>query len=113
MRRRTAFSLFSGAGGLDLGVEGAGYRVLYAVENDPEAVETLNRNRRTFFKGLRNVEPLDITTLDPRAIMRDIGLASGELDLLVGGPPCVACSKSGLHLAYTRRRRDPRARLLD
>ena len=36
-RSLTAFSLFAGAGGLDLGVEQAGYKVIYAVENDPQA----------------------------------------------------------------------------
>jgi DNA (cytosine-5)-methyltransferase 1 len=112
-RHLTAFSLFAGAGGLDLGVERAGYEVVYAVENDPQAVATINRNRARFFPGLAEVAPLDITQLDPAAIMREIGLRRGEIDLLVGGPPCVAFSKSGFHLAYKREGRDPRARLLD
>ncbi|HEV3166807.1 MAG TPA: DNA cytosine methyltransferase [Isosphaeraceae bacterium] len=108
-----AVSLFAGAGGLDLGVEAAGYRVVYAVENDPNAVATLNRNRATFFRDLQEVEPLDITVLDADAVRRGLGLARGELDLLVGGPPCVAFSKSGFHLEYKREGRDPRANLLD
>jgi DNA (cytosine-5)-methyltransferase 1 len=37
----------------------------------------------------------------------------GEIDLLIGGPPCVAFSKSGFHLEYKREGRDPRASLLD
>ncbi len=36
-----------------------------------------------------------------------------EVDLLVGGPPCVAFSKSGFHLEYKRLGQDPRANLLD
>jgi DNA (cytosine-5)-methyltransferase 1 len=96
-----------------LGVEQVGYQVLYAVENDPKAVETLNLNRKTFFRALPNVEPLDITKLDPKRIMRKVGLGKGETDLLVGGPPCVAFSKSGFHLEYKREGRDPRAQLLD
>ena len=47
--RPTAVSLFSGAGGLDLGVEAAGYRVVYAMENDVTAIATLNRNRAIWF----------------------------------------------------------------
>jgi DNA (cytosine-5)-methyltransferase 1 len=109
----TAFSLFAGAGGLDLGVEEAGYRVLYAVENDPVAVETLNRNRRRFFPSLPETRPLDITTLDPQGLMKEVGARKGDIDLLVGGPPCVAFSKSGFHLEYKRAGRDPKANLLD
>jgi DNA (cytosine-5)-methyltransferase 1 len=108
-----AVALFAGAGGLDLGVEQAGYSVVFAVEKDPVAVETLNRNRPRFFPGLPEVRPLDITTLDPDDVMREIGVKPGELDLLVGGPPCVAFSKSGFHLEYKRAGKDPRASLLD
>ena len=108
----TAFSLFSGAGGLDIGVENAGFDVIFAVENEVRAVETLNLNRARYFPKIATVEPLDITTLEPRRVMRRIGLRKGELDLLVGGPPCVAFSKSGFHLDYKREGRDPKALLL-
>ena len=43
-----AADLFSGAGGLSLGLEAAGYRVVLAVDRDPEAVET----HRHHFGGL-------------------------------------------------------------
>jgi len=56
---------------------------------------------------------LDITKLDPVDVMRELKVRPGELDLLVGGPPCVAFSKSGFHLDYKREGRDPRASLLD
>jgi DNA (cytosine-5)-methyltransferase 1 len=109
-----AISLFSGAGGLDLGVEAAAYRVVAAVEYDERALVTLNANRTRFFPGLRDeVEPLDITKLDPKSVMKAAGLRRGEVDLLVGGPPCVAFSKSGFHLEYKREGKDPRANLLD
>src|SRR5215813_318617 len=45
--------------------------------------------------------------------MREIGIAKGEINLLIGGPPCVAFSKSGFHLEYKRKGEDPRASLLD
>lgn len=107
-----AFSLFTGAGGLDLGVESAGYDVVFAIENDPIAVETLNLNQQSFFPSLPEVDPLDITQLDPKTVMEEAGIGEGEIDLLVGGPPCVAFSKSGFHLDYKREGRDPRAGLL-
>jgi DNA (cytosine-5)-methyltransferase 1 len=105
-------SLFTGAGGLDLGVEKAGYSVVFAVEMDPTAVETLNKNRPRFFRALPEVTPLDITKLKPEAVMERLAVQPGEIDLLVGGPPCVAFSKSGFHLEYKREGRDPRAGLL-
>lgn len=112
-RSLTAFSLFAGAGGLDLGVEQAGYKVICAVENDPKAVDTLNQNRARYFPDLPKTQPLDITQLEPKVVMRKIGLKKGEVDLLVGGPPCVAFSKSGFHLEYKREGRDPKASLLE
>lgn len=98
---------------MDLGVESAGYQVLAAIENDPVAVETLNVNRSRYFTCLPRVVPTDITTADPAKMLRELGLAVGELDLLVGGPPCVAFSKSGFHLEYKRQGQDPKAGLLD
>jgi DNA (cytosine-5)-methyltransferase 1 len=108
----TAFSLFTGAGGLDIGVENAGFKVIFAIENDVRAVETLNLNRPRYFHALAPTEPLDITSIEPRKLLRKVGLRKGELDLLVGGPPCVAFSKSGFHLDYKREGRDERASLL-
>jgi len=113
VRRLRAFSLFSGAGGLDLGVETAAYRVEFAIENDPVAVATLNLNREQYFPRLPEVSALDITKLEPRLLMQSLRLEPGEIDLLVGGPPCVAFSKSGFHLEYKREGRDERAYLLD
>lgn len=111
-RRPIAISLFSGAGGLDLGVEAAGYNVVYGIEWDRTAVATLNLNRSAFFASLPLVKPTDITQLSPTAVLSELGVGEGEVDLLVGGPPCVAFSKSGFHLDYKREGRDPRANLL-
>lgn len=107
-----AFSIFTGAGGLDLGLERAGFRAAFAVENDPVAVATLNLNRRRFFPHLEEVEPLDITELDAGQTTRRLGLSKGDIALLAGGPPCVAFSKSGFHLEYKRAGRDARANLV-
>jgi len=108
-----AVGLFAGAGGLDLGLEQAGYSLTFAVEMDPTAIATLNRNRKRFFPRLGQVHPLDITRLDPSEILREIAVGPGDIDLLAGGPPCVAFSKSGFHLEYKRAGLDPRASLLD
>jgi DNA (cytosine-5)-methyltransferase 1 len=78
----------------------------------PAAVETPNRNSSRYFLRLPEVRSLDITALDPSEVMDEAGVHAGEVDLLVGGPPCVAFSKSGFHLEYKREGRDPRAGLL-
>jgi len=110
--RPLALSLFTGAGGLDLGVESAGYRVVHAIENDAVAVETLNLNRRRYFPSLPEVQAQDITGLDPEFVMDRLRVKRGDIALLVGGPPCVAFSKSGFHLDYKRQGLDRRADLL-
>ncbi|MCY4037694.1 MAG: DNA cytosine methyltransferase, partial [bacterium] len=48
-----AISLFSGAGGLDLGVEQAGFRTAVAVEWDDDAADTMEKTSSAFFPNLR------------------------------------------------------------
>jgi DNA (cytosine-5)-methyltransferase 1 len=103
-----AISLFSGAGGLDLGVERAGYRVLAALEYDADAAATLRAN----FPHADVLER-DIRAVATRELLKAAGLRAGEADLLVGGPPCTPFSKSGNWLEYKRTGKDADADLLD
>ncbi len=103
-----AISLFSGAGGLDLGVERAGYRITVSVDHDRDSCETVRAN----FPGAAVLEG-DIRRLTTKEILAAGGLAAGEADLLVGGPPCTPFSKSGYWLEYKRAGQDPEASLLD
>ncbi|MBK36222.1 MAG: DNA cytosine methyltransferase [Gemmatimonadetes bacterium] len=107
-----SIDLFAGAGGLALGVEAAGFATQGVVENNETAVETLNVNRAQWFGKLPEVVPTDITKVDPIEWANEHGLLTGGIDLLVGGPPCVAFSKSGFHLEYKRLGLDPNADLL-
>ena len=117
----SAISLFSGAGGLDLGVEAAGFRTCVAVEWDHDAADTMEKNASVHFPGLREVMRADLYPLatgkgrgvTTNEILRSGGLRRGERpDLLVGGPPCVAFSKSGFWLDWKREGIDPAASLL-
>jgi len=107
-------SLFSGAGGLDLGCEVAGFRTLAAVESEEIAQESLATNRAGYFPDLREGAIFsDIVTLDFEELLGAAGLMTGEASLLHGGPPCTPFSKSGYWLAYKRAGEDPKASLLD
>src|SRR5579864_1404313 len=107
---RVAISLFSGAGGLDLGVEAAGYRVAAAVEHDPDAALTMEKN---FHHLVLPVIRKDILQTPTDEILEKARLRAGQRpDLLVGGPPCTPFSKSGFWLEWKRAGLDPSASLL-
>lgn len=97
-RRLKAISVFSGAMGLDIGLEETGaFETLATIEVSPVFCETIRRNRdagRTARRRLRIYEG-DIRGIDPSDVMKDLGIEPGELDLLVGGPPCQSFSTSG------------------
>ena len=106
-------SLFSGAGGLDLGLEMAGWRTAYASDNDPYAVATLKANAgrliakgRKVFEGTY-IEQADVRTLDAKSLLNKASLAKGDFELLAGGPPCQSWSSAGHQLGFA----DPRGRL--
>lgn len=114
MSRMTAISLFSGAGGLDLGAEAAGFRTCVAVESDAVARSTMLANRDTHFPSMSEDRLLeDVRAVEPEALLELAEADAGDVALLVGGPPCTPFSKSGYWLEYKRAGNDARASLLD
>lgn len=107
MAKPRVISLFSGAGGLDYGLEAAGFETAVAVEMDHTACETLRANRswRVIEKDLLQVSSDELL---------DVGdLKQGEAALLVGGPPCQPFSKAGYWMrGDALRLEDPRSNTL-
>jgi len=93
-RKLTALSLFSGGGGMDLGVTEAGFDILASVEIDPFCCETLRTNIGMAERRSRIIES-DIRLINPQELLESMELTTGELDLLFGGPPCQAFSQIG------------------
>lgn len=102
-------SLFTGAGGLDIGLEAAGFRPVLCIEVDADSRATLKQNRPAW----RLADPGDIHALEPDEILRQAGIKPRELRLLAGGPPCQPFSKSAYWANGSgSRMQDPRAQTL-
>ena len=80
-----AVSLFSGAGGMDIGVDRAGFHTVCAVEIDRHCVDTLAANQSA--DKPKEIVHADIREVNPAALMRKLGLRAGEVSLLCGSPP--------------------------
>ena len=94
MNKLTSIDLFSGCGGLSLGLERAGIHSVLAVDNWADALETLQHNlpaTRTLLADMSQ-EGADLACT-----------AAGKTDLVVGGPPCQGFSISGKRDPYDLR----------
>jgi len=102
MRRPIAVDLFSGAGGLSLGFEQAGFDVVASVEIDPihAAIHKFNFPKCTVF-------PKTITRLSGEEIRKQTGIGSLTVDVVAGGAPC-----QGFSLIGQRALDDPRNSLV-
>ncbi|WP_425666331.1 DNA cytosine methyltransferase [Vibrio tubiashii] len=112
-KKATYIDLFSGCGGLSLGLGNAGWHGLFAVEKDSMAFSTFKHNlidgehahfdwpewlpkRATTIQNLLEQYPEQLSAL------------KGKVDLIAGGPPC-----QGFSLAGRRNAKDPRNKLSD
>ena len=91
---RKAISLFSGAGGMDIGVRNAGFDILAAIEFDKHCCATLAANANRQGHSVK-IMRADIRTVAPNNLLNDLSLKRGEVDLLFGGPPCQSFSLAG------------------
>ncbi len=108
MDKLTCIDLFAGAGGLSEGFKMAGFNILAANDFDEFCSKTyiLNHPETVFIEG-------PIQQISPQDILDKVQLKAGELDCLIGGPPCQAFSvynhqrgmhdeRSGLFREYLR-----------
>ena len=114
LKMRKFVSLFSGAGGLDLGLEQAGWDCLFATDVDKASIATLEANRgyplengKKAFHG-SIIEEADVRLLSGAEILAKVGARKGDVPLLAGGPPCQSWSSGGLQRGFD----DPRGKLV-
>lgn len=101
-------SLFSGCGGLDFGIEAAGWEIQYRNDFDKHSCETLRLNCGG------SVQYAPIEEIDSSEIRSHVGHGKNAVDLVIGGPPCQPFSKSAYwSRGDTLRLNDPRANTLD
>lgn len=93
-----AISFFSGAMGLDLGFEKAGIEIALACEVDKHCRQTILANRPDI--GLIG----DITSYSASDILDYAGISAGEVDIMLGGPPCQAFSTAGSRKGFNDKR---------
>ena len=84
-------SLFSGAGGLDIGFELAGFETVVAVELDSSCCDTLRTNRPNIC-----VLNKSVTDVSGDELLALAHLKKGDPALVIGGPPCQSFSLAGL-----------------
>lgn len=97
---RDVISLFSGAMGLDIGLQEAGLNVVIGQDFDAACVETMKANGHRVLGG-------DICKIQPQELLDLTGLHVGEPFMICGGPPCQPFSTAGKRLGIN----DPRGSL--
>jgi DNA (cytosine-5)-methyltransferase 1 len=103
-------SLFTGAGGLDIGLERAGFVHRLCVEIDADARRTIQMNRPAWPLSTCN----DVLQLAKSQLLQQARLRTRELTLLAGGPPCAPFSKAAYWATgSTARLNDSRAKTLE
>lgn len=89
MTAYNTISLFSGAMGLDLDIEKAGFKIRVCVEKDKWAAQTIRANTSI------PVIERDINDVPTDEILAAAGIGRQDVTLVIGGPPCQAFSTAG------------------
>ena len=112
MKKLTYIDLFSGCGGLALGLHNAGWKGLFAVEKSADAFETLKYNQIDKNQNFNWPNWLEKKNHDINAIIENyeenLIALRGAIKLIAGGPPC-----QGFSMAGRRKEKDDRNKLID
>ncbi len=110
MNKHYAISLFSGAGGLDLGIEAAGFTTRLCTDIDDHSCQTLELNKagNHGFLEEATIAQRNIKEYSTDEILKDARLSKKQVDLVYGGPPCQAFSVFGKRQGTN----DPRGTLI-
>lgn len=102
-----AVSLFSGAGGLDIGATMAGVRVVSNLDFDGDSIRTLMAN--SCFSDSQ-IHHADIAQFDTKIFKKRLSLERRARIIVIGGPPCQPFSKNGYWVKNENRlaMKDPR-----
>ncbi len=92
--------LFSGAGGLSFGFQKAGFEISVAIDNDPNLIVTHQKN----FPDAAGVTQ-NLFAFGPESFSKAFGFGKGDLEGIIGGPPCQGFSLAGPRNFYDERNR--------
>ena len=97
LKNNKVISLFTGSGGLDIGLDQAGFETAVCVEIDSDCRETLRFNRPDWkiFENGNNRAPGDIRKISPEELLKFANLKKGEVAIVAGGAPCQPFSNIG------------------
>ena len=84
----SSISLFSGAGGMDVGFARAGFQSKVVCEVDKDACGTLSANLSLIGHKSNIINPSDILSIDYKTLPKDV-------NVIFGGPPCQGFSVAG------------------
>ena len=91
LKKPTVISLFTCGMGMDLGFEKAKFQTVYANDITKFACNTIKKNRPEI-----PCDEGDITEISSKEILRKSNYKKGEIDVVIGGPPCQSFSTAGM-----------------
>jgi DNA (cytosine-5)-methyltransferase 1 len=114
MKNLTFIDLFAGCGGLSLGLEQAGFHPLLVNELNKDALSSYLKNREASHPYLRedyfhcnDVKELVLNKTKAKKVqqaiesLHNLSVKNGDIDLVVGGPPCQGYSGIGHRRSYS------------
>jgi DNA (cytosine-5)-methyltransferase 1 len=112
MEKLTYIDLFSGCGGLALGLHNAGWKGQFAIEKSKDAFETLKYNQMDKNHNFDWPDWLEKNNHDINMVIKnhkeELKSLRGKIGLIAGGPPC-----QGFSMAGRRQEKDDRNKLID